>query len=152
MLMSLSNGRVDVCLEGGYNLKAISKSSLAVTRVLMGEPPDRLEETRPTPDGLKTVQMVAMLQSKYWPSLEPKDLTKGTLLYLRLFCADTNWSKPSPTLLEESVFTVSAARISLSKAVAESTRCYSLLPSGANARQVPNDSSARVQRPLISIF
>lgn len=76
MLMSLAEGRVAVCLEGGYNLKAISKSALAVTRVLMGEPPDRLQETKPTPSGQQTVQMVAMLQSKYWTSLEPKDLTK----------------------------------------------------------------------------
>ena len=77
MLMSLAEGRLAVCLEGGYNLAAIANSALAVTRVLMGEPPDRLEETRPTNAGLQTVQMVAMYQSRYWRCLEPKDLTKG---------------------------------------------------------------------------
>lgn len=77
MLMSLAGGRLAVCLEGGYNLAAIANSALAVTRVLMGEPPDRLEETRPTDAGLQTVQMVAMYQSRHWRCLEPKDLTKG---------------------------------------------------------------------------
>lgn len=76
MLLSLAEGRLAVCLEGGYSLDAISKSALAVSRVLMGEPPDRLEETRPTDVGLETVQMVAMYQSRYWRCLEPKDLTK----------------------------------------------------------------------------
>ena len=81
MLMSLADGRIVACLEGGYNLRAISKSALAVTRVLMGEPPDRLPETKPTPSGLSTVRMVATYQSKYWKSLGPKDLKEHTLGY-----------------------------------------------------------------------
>ena len=78
MLMSLADGRVVACLEGGYNLRAISKSALAVTRVLMGEPPDRLEETRPTNSGRSVVRMGAKHQSKYWRSLGPKDLREDT--------------------------------------------------------------------------
>ena len=80
MLMSLAEGRVVACLEGGYNLKAISKSALAVTRVLMGEPPDRLPETKPTPSGLATVRMVAEYQSRYWKSLGPKALNQEDAL------------------------------------------------------------------------
>ena len=76
MLMSLAEGRVVACLEGGYNLRAISKSALAVTRVLMGEPPDRLPETKPTHSGLATVRMVAEYQSRYWKSLGPKSLSQ----------------------------------------------------------------------------
>ena len=76
MLMSLADGRVVACLEGGYNLRAISKSALAVTRVLMGEPPDRLPETRPTECGLRDVRMVARHQSRFWKSLGPKDFQK----------------------------------------------------------------------------
>lgn len=78
MLMSLANGRIAACLEGGYCLPAISKSALAVVRVLMGEPPDRLQETQPTREGQRTVQMVATLQSRYWTSLEPKDMAACT--------------------------------------------------------------------------
>ena len=74
MLMALADGRVVACLEGGYNLKAISKSALAVTRVLMGEPPDRLPETRPTIRGQKVVRMVAAYQTRYWKSLGPREL------------------------------------------------------------------------------
>lgn len=81
MLMSLAGGRVVACLEGGYNLRAISKSALAVTKVLMGEPPDRLPETKPTDSGRDTVRMVATYQSKYWTSLGPKDLKESTVGY-----------------------------------------------------------------------
>ncbi|MCJ1304776.1 Histone deacetylase hda1 [Hypocenomyce scalaris] len=73
MLMSLAEGKLVVCLEGGYNLKSISKSALAVTRTLMGEPPDRMEETTATPSGIATVQKVVMYQSRYWRCLYPKD-------------------------------------------------------------------------------
>lgn len=63
--------------KGGYNLKSISKSALAVTRTLMGEPPDRLEETAPTASGIATVQKVAAYQSRFWPCLYPKDTDQG---------------------------------------------------------------------------
>jgi histone deacetylase 6 len=72
MLMQLAKGKVVACLEGGYNLEAISKSALAMTRVLMGEPPDRLTDTVPTPVGVKSVQQVMRLQSKFWKCLYPK--------------------------------------------------------------------------------
>ncbi|KAL6720241.1 Histone deacetylase hda1 [Lecanora helva] len=76
MLMGLARGKLVVCLEGGYNLTSISKSALAVTRTLIGEKPERLSETKATEAGIDTVQMVAMHQSKYWPSLYPKDVSK----------------------------------------------------------------------------
>lgn len=64
-------------VQGGYNLKSISRSALAVTRTLMGEPPDRLEETAATASAIATVQKVAQHQSKYWPCLYPKDMDEG---------------------------------------------------------------------------
>lgn len=73
MLMSLAEGKVAVCLEGGYNFQAISKSSLAVTRTLMGEPPDRLDATQPTHYAVETVEKVRHIQSRYWNNLNPKD-------------------------------------------------------------------------------
>ncbi|KAL9080214.1 MAG: hypothetical protein Q9157_000997 [Trypethelium eluteriae] len=72
MLMSLAKGKVAVCLEGGYNLRSIAKSALAVTRTLMGEPPDRLFSTEPTAAGVETVQMVIRSQAKYWACMYPK--------------------------------------------------------------------------------
>jgi histone deacetylase 6 len=73
MLMTLAEGKVAVCLEGGYNFRSISKSALAVTRTLMGEPPDRLMETSPTMVGIETVRQVVMRQSRYWRCMYPKE-------------------------------------------------------------------------------
>ncbi|KAL8994959.1 MAG: hypothetical protein Q9169_005224 [Polycauliona sp. 2 TL-2023] len=82
MLMSLAKGKLVVCLEGGYNLGSISKSALAVTRTLLGEPPDRIEETRPTKSGAATVDMVRSYQGRFWPCIasDSKTSTKeGTM-------------------------------------------------------------------------
>lgn len=76
MLMSLADGKLVVCMEGGYNLRSIAVSALAVTRTLMGEQPDRLTTTQPSPVGVDTVQLVLRQQSKYWPCLYPKDPSK----------------------------------------------------------------------------
>ncbi|RMZ88982.1 hypothetical protein DV736_g3779, partial [Chaetothyriales sp. CBS 134916] len=76
MLMSLANGKIAVCLEGGYNFRAISKSALAVTRTLMGEPPDRLEATQATLSAVETVEKVRQIQSQYWQSIYPKDVLR----------------------------------------------------------------------------
>ena len=73
MLMSLADGKVVVCMEGGYNLRSIAVSALAVTRTLMGEQPDRLQSTQPSPSGVDDVQLVLRQQSKFWPCLSPKD-------------------------------------------------------------------------------
>lgn len=75
MLMSLANGKVAVCLEGGYNLDSISRSACAVGRTLMGEPPDRLDSNNPTKSGVADVKMVLRQQSKFWSCVYPKDLS-----------------------------------------------------------------------------
>ena len=72
MLMTLSHGKLAVCLEGGYNFKSISKSALAVTKTLMGEPPDRLMDSSPTESAVATVRRVRSIQSQYWTHLYPK--------------------------------------------------------------------------------
>ncbi|ORY78637.1 hypothetical protein BCR37DRAFT_382288 [Protomyces lactucae-debilis] len=67
MLMSLAGGKVVACLEGGYNLDAISASALAVTRTLMGDPPARYTESMlPSRSALENCHAVALEQSKYW--------------------------------------------------------------------------------------
>ncbi|KAJ5688810.1 Histone deacetylase clr3 [Penicillium macrosclerotiorum] len=75
MLMTLANGKVAVCLEGGYNFRSISKSALAVTKTLMGEPPDRLLMTSPTEDAVSTVRRVMGIQAQYWHCMFPKPPT-----------------------------------------------------------------------------
>ena len=73
MLMSLAGGKVAACLEGGYNLKSIAKSALAVTRTLMGEPPPRLYDIEPSLPGIATVKLVIAEHARYWKCLYPKE-------------------------------------------------------------------------------
>lgn len=73
MLMSLADGKVCVCLEGGYNLRSIAVSALAVTKTLMGEAPGRLATAEPTISGVDTVKLVLKQQARFWPTLYPKD-------------------------------------------------------------------------------
>ena len=75
MLMSLADGKVAVCLEGGYNLESIARSATAVARTLMGEPPERLENTTPSISGVDDIKLVLRQQSRFWSSLYPKDLS-----------------------------------------------------------------------------
>lgn len=58
--------------QGGYNLRSISKSALAVTKTLMGDPPDRLHSTSPSEVAASTVRRVMMIQSHYWRCMFPK--------------------------------------------------------------------------------
>lgn len=72
MLMQLAKGKVVACLEGGYNLRSIAKSALAMTRTLMGEPPDRVIDFVPSPGAVTAVQQVIRIQSKFWKCMYPK--------------------------------------------------------------------------------
>ncbi|KAK4149381.1 histone deacetylase clr3 [Chaetomidium leptoderma] len=66
MLMSLAGGKVAVCLEGGYDLEAISKSALAVAQTLMGEPPPQMEIPKISRDASKVLAKVQAYQAPYW--------------------------------------------------------------------------------------
>jgi histone deacetylase 6 len=72
MLMTLANGKVAVCLEGGYNFRSISKSALAVTKTLMGEPPDRLIATTASRSAVQVIRRVMLTQSQHWRCMYPK--------------------------------------------------------------------------------
>ncbi|KAJ9665365.1 Histone deacetylase hda1 [Coniosporium apollinis] len=78
MLMSLARGKIAVCLEGGYNLRSIAKSALAVTRTLMGEPPDRLDAPEPSALGFATVMSVMRTQAQFWKCMYPKQTRRST--------------------------------------------------------------------------
>ena len=71
MLMSLAAGRVAVCLEGGYNLKAISQSALAVARTLMGEPPPQMGMPPLSKDAARVLARVQAAQAPYWECMRP---------------------------------------------------------------------------------
>ncbi|CAK7203248.1 Histone deacetylase hda1 [Sporothrix eucalyptigena] len=71
MLMSLASGKVAVCLEGGYNLQAISASALAVARTLMGEPPPKFEIPKLRTDAARLLARVQAYQAPYWECMRP---------------------------------------------------------------------------------
>ncbi|KAL5114205.1 Histone deacetylase hda1 [Pleosporales sp. CAS-2024a] len=83
MLMRLARGKLVVCLEGGYNLRSIARSALAVTRVLMLEPPDRLQEDLPAPkdSAVYTIEKVKRQHSRYWKCMYPKHLDRSDPSY-----------------------------------------------------------------------
>lgn len=72
MLSALAGGRLVVALEGGYNLRAISDSSLAVAQVLLGETPAELTHVEASEAATEVVRQVAKVQSRYWKSIDVK--------------------------------------------------------------------------------
>ena len=94
MLMSLADGKIAVCLEGGYNLDSIARSACAVARTLMGEPPDRLQDLSPSKTGVSDVKKVVRQQSRFWSSLYPKDLSarlEGPMMGERMHDVVRKW-------------------------------------------------------------
>jgi histone deacetylase 6 len=79
MLMRLAKGKITVCLEGGYNLRSIARSALAVTRTLMLQPPDRLADDlgAPKESAIRTVEQVKRAHTPYWKCLFPKQPDKN---------------------------------------------------------------------------
>lgn len=79
MLMRLANGKIAVCLEGGYNLRSIARSALAVTRTLMLQPPDRLADDlgQPKEAAVRVIEQVKREQSKYWKCMYPKHVDRN---------------------------------------------------------------------------
>lgn len=71
MLMSLASGKIAVCLEGGYNLKAISRSALAVAQTLMGEPPPQIKMPPINSEALKVLNKVREVQAPFWECMRP---------------------------------------------------------------------------------
>ena len=71
MLMSLADGKVAACLEGGYNLTAISESALAVARTLMGEPPPMMDMPPINKQAAMLLAKVRAYQAPYWECMRP---------------------------------------------------------------------------------
>jgi histone deacetylase 6 len=82
MLMGLAAGKVAVCLEGGYNLSAISRSALAVAKTLMGEPPERMIVPEVSHGAALVLHQARVLQSRYWQCMKqgvvpPQEIREG---------------------------------------------------------------------------
>ncbi|TDL21411.1 histone deacetylase clr3 [Rickenella mellea] len=72
MLASLAGGRVVAALEGGYNIDSISSSALEVARTMVGDSPPELAPMVASEVATETVWQVAMQQSRYWKSVDPR--------------------------------------------------------------------------------
>ncbi|KAG4068297.1 hypothetical protein HA402_007817 [Bradysia odoriphaga] len=69
-LSALANGKLIVCLEGGYNVNSISYAMAACTKALLGDPlPVLLTNKRLNSSCVETIQNVLSVQQKYWRSL-----------------------------------------------------------------------------------
>lgn len=71
-LSSLANGRIILCLEGGYNVNSISHAMTMCTKALLGDPLPLLHTTKkaPNPNCIETVQNVLTTHQTNWKSLK----------------------------------------------------------------------------------
>lgn len=58
--------------QGGYNLNAISESSLAVAQVLLGETPAEFGSLVASEIATEVMWQAAKVQSKYWKNIDLK--------------------------------------------------------------------------------
>lgn len=70
LLSSLSNGKIVLALEGGYNLDNTSEAVVYCISALLGELKTNLKPMKPTLNAIKTIQNVIRVQKKYWRSLQ----------------------------------------------------------------------------------
>lgn len=72
LMKGLADGRLVVCLEGGYNLDSVSVSALAVTKVLLGDPPGPPATETPSEAAIQDIDEVLYHQSRHWRNVGPK--------------------------------------------------------------------------------
>lgn len=66
-LTVLAEGKLVLCLEGGYNAKAIGECFAACLDVLLGRTtPVELTVSEPCKRATQTIESVVQFQSKYW--------------------------------------------------------------------------------------
>uniref|UniRef100_A0A1L8DWX0 Protein deacetylase HDAC6 n=1 Tax=Nyssomyia neivai TaxID=330878 RepID=A0A1L8DWX0_9DIPT len=69
-LSSLANGRIIVCLEGGYNVNSISYAMTMCSKALLGDPLPPLCNRELSSSCVETIQNVVSVQQKYWKCLK----------------------------------------------------------------------------------
>lgn len=115
-LSGLANGKIILCLEGGYNVNSISHAMTMCTKALLGDPLPILHTTSKSPSAscIETIQNVLSVQQKYWKSLRfnkklpsykaidsDSDINQMIKQLDALSCSDDNSSKPSGSKLHE---------------------------------------------------
>ena len=74
-LTTLAHGKVVIALEGGYNLRSISKSAAASLKVLLGGPAPPIPGGAAKPDAMVDIEKVVDALAPYWTSLRPPEPT-----------------------------------------------------------------------------
>ena len=70
-LSALSNGKIILILEGGYNLNAIALSMTLCTKALLGDPlPPLAPYKPPLASAMETIKEVMSKHARYWESLK----------------------------------------------------------------------------------
>ena len=73
-LSALSNGKIILILEGGYNLNAISLSMTLCTKALLGDPlPPLAPYKKPLSSAVETIREVIQYHSGYWSFIKGYD-------------------------------------------------------------------------------
>lgn len=69
--MGLAKGRLILCLEGGYNVRAISYAMAMCTKALLGDPIVHNSESKnpPHPSAIESINNVISVQKKHWNNL-----------------------------------------------------------------------------------
>ncbi|KAG9510751.1 Histone deacetylase 6, partial [Fragariocoptes setiger] len=86
-LMPLASGKLVVCLEGGYDLEAISKASTAVLCSLLGDSPEPLKMNVPSEAAKITMRNVISYQKSFYKCLAfdvdlPNDELAGKVVWI----------------------------------------------------------------------
>lgn len=101
-LSTLANGRIILCLEGGYNVHSISHSMAMCAKALLGDPLPILQtqDKKPNASCVETLQQVWNIQSKYWKSLKfnkklpdftnDTKIDEATAAFANLQCTDAD--------------------------------------------------------------
>ncbi|KAI9032113.1 hypothetical protein DFJ74DRAFT_602021 [Hyaloraphidium curvatum] len=81
LLSGLAQGKLVVALEGGYNVKSISRSAAAVCSALLGDPAPRLAgPSVPSKGGMRAVEDTMRCLAPYWKCLKGKVPAGGASL------------------------------------------------------------------------
>lgn len=103
-LSCLANGRIMLCLEGGYNVNSISHAMALCTKALLGDPLPLLltHNKKPNASCIETLQLVQSIQADYWKSIKfnkklpdfsgekPIRIDEVTEAFGKLQCNDTS--------------------------------------------------------------
>jgi len=68
-LLPLAGGKLVLVLEGGYALDAISASTAACVRVLIGEPAPAADAAAPSPRAERVLDAVIDAHRPFWPGV-----------------------------------------------------------------------------------